>query len=158
MSGNPPSTRVTADDRLRARLAELKGKGRGTVFCVMGAGNGGLAMAGHLGVLGHRVRLYNRTEENLQGVLWHGGVRVEGAVTGFGPVEVATSDVGEALDGADVIMIVTPSTAHRELAAACAPVLDEGQLVVLNPGRTGGALEFRKVLGDAGGTTRALVG
>ncbi|HEY9594870.1 MAG TPA: NAD/NADP octopine/nopaline dehydrogenase family protein, partial [Spirochaetia bacterium] len=94
----------------------------------------------------------------LNGVRWHGGIRVEGAVTGFGPVDVATSDVEEALEGADVVMVVTPSTAHREIAAASAPVLTEDQLVVLNPGRTGGALEFRKVLGDAGGTTRALVG
>jgi opine dehydrogenase len=42
-------------------------------------------------------------------------------------------------------MVVTPSTAHRPLAALMAPHLHDGQVVVLNPGRTGGALEFRQV-------------
>jgi opine dehydrogenase len=109
-------------------------------------------MAGHLGILGFPVTLYNRTPENLDGVRWHGGIKVDGAVTGFGPVKTATSDMPEALSGADVVMVVTPSTAHRNLAAAMAPHLADGQLVVLNPGRTCGALEFRKVFDDSGMT------
>jgi opine dehydrogenase len=57
--------------------------------------------------------------------------------------------MAEALSGADVIMVTTPSTAHRDLGALMAPHLADGQVVVLNPGRTGGALEFRKALLDA---------
>jgi opine dehydrogenase len=114
-------------------------------------------MAGHLGILGHPVSLYNRTAERLAAVRWHGGIRVEGAVSGFGRVAPATADIGEALDGADVIMVVTPATAHRGLATLMAPHLRDGQIVVLNPGRTGGALEVRKVFADTGVAAAVVV-
>lgn len=146
-----PGTSRT-ETRIIPHLRRIAAKGVDTAFCVIGAGHGGLAMAGHLGILGHPVTLYNRTAENLDGVRWHGGIKVDGAVTGFGPVRTVTSNIAEALDGADVVMVVTPSTAHRGLATAMAPNLREGQLVVLNPGRTCGALEFRRVFDDCGVT------
>jgi len=48
-----------------------------------------------------------------------------------------------------VVMVVVPSTAHRPLARKMAPYLRDGQVVVLNPGRTGGALEFHQALADS---------
>ncbi|HUJ75099.1 MAG TPA: hypothetical protein VL359_09580, partial [bacterium] len=84
--------RVPREERLAARLRSLRDKGSAVCYCVLGAGHGGLAMAGHLGILGYPVHLYNRTTENLDGVRWHGGIKVAGAVTGFGPVARATSD------------------------------------------------------------------
>ena len=131
---------------VREILKQVKAKGKKAVWCVAGAGNGGLAMAGHLGYMGFEVRLYNRTDEHLNAVRWYGGVDLEGAVEGFGPVRTATSSIRTALEGAEVIMIVTPSTAHLPLAELMAPFLRDGQIVVLNPGRTGGALEFREAL------------
>lgn len=138
----PESECGTVREILRAAC----NKGKKAVWCVVGAGNGGLAMAGHLGLMGFDVHLYNRTDEHLAAVRWYKGVDIEGAIEGFGPVPMATSSVRVALEGADVVMIVTPSTAHYSLAAAMAPFLKNGQIVVLNPGRTGGALEFREVL------------
>jgi opine dehydrogenase len=38
-------------------------------------------------------------------------------------------------------MVVTTANAHKELAAKIAPFLDKEQIIVLNPGRTGGAFE-----------------
>jgi opine dehydrogenase len=138
----PEETRWT---RIGELLRAAKAKGKAAVWCVAGAGNGGISMAGHLGLMGFEVRLYHRTDERLNAVRWYGGVELEGVVEGFGPVAMATSSIGEAVRGADVVMIVTPSTAHRPLAEAMAPHLADGQLVVLNPGRTGGALEFSAV-------------
>ena len=132
--------------KVRDILGAVCEKGKKAVWCVVGAGNGGLSMAGHLGLMGFETRLYNRTDEHLNAVRWYGGVDLEGAVEGFGPVGLATSSIQAAVEGADVIMVVTPSTAHFALAAAMAPFLRDGQLVVLNPGRTGGALEFNEVL------------
>ena len=146
-----------SEERITGLLRGVREKGTEAVYCVVGAGNGGLAMAGHLGILGYPVRLYNRTPERLAGVRWHGGIKVDGAVSGFGPVRAATSDMGEAVRGADVVMVVTPATAHRGLAALMAPHLGDGQLVVLNPGRTGGALELRKVFADMGVTASVVV-
>ena len=144
-------------ERTAALLRATRARGIETAFCVVGAGHGGLAMAGHLGILGHPVSLYNRTPAHLDGVRWHGGVKVGGAVNGFGPVRLATSNMAEALEGADVVMVVTPATAHRGLAEAMAPDLRDGQLVVLNPGRTGGALELKRIFDDAGVTASVVV-
>lgn len=155
--GNERLARRGTDARMIARLRQVRAKGTGASYCVIGAGHGGLAMAGHLGILGHPVNLYNRTDEKLDGVRWHGGIKVGGAVTGFGPVGTATSDMREAVEGVDVVMVVTPSTAHRGLASIMAPLLRDGQLIVLNPGRTGGALEFRKVFQDAGMKAAVIV-
>jgi len=65
--------------------------------------------------------------------------------------------MAQAIAGADVVMVVTPSTAHRSLARLMAPALADGQIVVLNPGRTGGALEFRKEIAEAGCAARPVV-
>ena len=54
-------------------------------------------------------------------------------------------------------MVVTPSSAHADVAAACAAHLSDGQIVVLNPGRTCGAIEFTKVLRDNGCTADVTV-
>lgn len=113
--------------------------------CIIGAGNGGVAMAGHLGLKGHRVRLYSRDEAKLAPVRKARGITVTGAVQGFGPVEVATTDLAEAIDGVDVIMVTTPASAHADVARALAPHLRR-QVIVLNPGRTGGALEVQQLL------------
>jgi opine dehydrogenase len=121
------------------------------VFCVMGAGHGGLAMAGHLALKGFEVRLYNRTDARLEAVRAMGGVEitsVEGVA--LGPIAAASSDAGPLLDGADIVMVVVPATGHAFIAQQCAPHLKDGQLVVLNPGRTFGALEFRQTLRRCG--------
>ena len=47
-------------------------------------------------------------------------------------------------------MVVVPSSAHADIARAAAPHLQDGQIVVLHPGRTCGAIEFDKVLRDNG--------
>jgi len=43
---------------------------------------------------------------------------------------------------------VVPSSAHAELAKRMAPFLKDGQIIVLHPGRTCGAIEVAKVLRD----------
>jgi len=117
-----------------------------------------MAMAGWLALRGGHVRLYNRTDDKLNGVRWHGGVRLSGTVRGFGAIERATSDIGEAMDGADVILVVTPATAHRSLAEAMAPHLRDGQIILLNPGRTFGAFEVRQILEEQGVEAAVCVG
>ncbi|OGS41570.1 MAG: NADP transhydrogenase subunit alpha, partial [Euryarchaeota archaeon RBG_16_62_10] len=65
---------------------------------------------------------------------------------GFGKIETATDDIRTAIEDADVIMVVVPATGHRFIAERCAPFVTSDQVVVLNPGRTFGALEFMHVL------------
>jgi opine dehydrogenase len=126
-------------------------------FAVLGAGNGGMAVAGHLAIMGFHVNLYNRSEERLWGVQKTGGIAVEGAVEGFGKINLATTNIEEALEDAEVIMVVVPATAHRFIAEQCAPYLKDGQIIVLNPGRTFGALEFKQVLKNKGTTANIII-
>jgi len=122
-------------------------------YTVIGAGNGGKAMAAHLGLMGFRVTLYNRTAARVEAVKKLGGIKLEsyeGGPHGFGKLERVTANMAEALAEADIIMVVVPSSAHRDIANSVAPHLRDGQIVVLHPGRTGGAIEFRKVVRDAG--------
>lgn len=118
-------------------------------YLVVGAGHGGKAMAAHLALMGFRVSLYNRTFEHVSAIKIRGGIDLDsypGGPRGFGPIALVTADIAEALADADVVMVVVPSTAHADIASAAAPYLRDGQIVVLNPGRTGGVLEFVRVL------------
>jgi opine dehydrogenase len=125
-----------------------------TRWAIIGGGNGGQSLAGHLSIMGFPVRLYDIFEETVAAISEQGGIHVEGAVKGFGKLEFATTDLGKALDGADVVMIVAPATAHRTIAENCAPVLADGQIVILHPGATCGSLEFRQVLDSKGCTAQ----
>jgi len=119
-------------------------------FCVLGAGHGGLAMAGHLALKGFRVNLYNRGRKRIRTLIQRKGIQVEGEVKGFGKINLASNNIQECLMGTDILMVVVPAVAHRFIAQTCAPHLKEHQIVVLNPGRTGGVLEFYNVLKEHG--------
>lgn len=103
-------------------------------------------MAGHLAIMGFPTRLWNRSRERVENVNDRGGVEVEGVIEGYGRVELASDDIEEVLDGADVVMVVVPASAHRDIAETCAPHLKSRHTVILNPGRTFGAIEFMNVL------------
>ncbi len=118
------------------------------IWAVIGGGNGGQSLAGHLAIMGFGVRLYDIFPETIDVIRKAGGIQVEGAVAGFGNLELATTDISEAVAGADIVMVVAPAVAHREIAAACAPHLADNQVIFIHPGATGGALEFKKVLSD----------
>jgi opine dehydrogenase len=125
-----------------------------TRYTVIGAGNGGKAMAAHLALMGFPVALYNRTLEHIDAIKTRGGIDLvagwEEGPSGFGKLALVTSDMAEALERADVVMVVVPATAHADVARAASLHLRDGQVVVLHPGRTGGALEFVHVLGQCG--------
>ncbi len=124
-------------------------------YCVVGAGHGGSAMAAHLALMGFEVNLYNRSPERLEAILMSGGVELlapelNDVPSGFACIKRATSNMEEALEGVDIVRVCIPATGHAFIAEQCAPHLRDGQIVVLNPGRTGGALEFHHVLKGAG--------
>ena len=122
-------------------------------YTVLGAGHGGKAMAAHLSLLGAEVALWNRTFDHISIIKKRGGIELdspEGGPHGFGKLSLVTSSMEEAVAHAQVIMVVLPSSAHADIAKAAAPFLKDGQLVILHPGRTLGALEFAKTIRDMG--------
>ena len=129
-------------------------------FTVMGAGHGGKAMAAHLACMGADVALWNRTFEHISIIKKRGGIELEGPDAGahsFGRLSLVTADIAEALAHAQVIMVVLPSSAHADIARAAAPYLKDGQIIILHPGRTLGALEFTRVIRAQGCTADVTV-
>lgn len=121
-------------------------------ICVIGAGNGGSAIAGDLTLAGHSCRLFEFPEyrDNLEPILERGGITVTGiARTGFARLSVATFDLGEAVRGAGLVMVATQALAHERVARELAPHLADGQTVILWPG-SGGTLAARSVWDQLG--------
>jgi len=120
-------------------------------YTVIGAGHGGKAMSAHLALMGCDVTLFNRTYEHIAAIDKRGGIDLEsyeGGPHGFGKLRKVTSDLQEAIESTEVIMLVVPSSAHADIAREAAPYFQDGQIVILHPGRTCGAIEFDKMLRD----------
>jgi opine dehydrogenase len=133
---------------------------RNDAVAILGAGHGGLALAGYLAQQGHHVALWNRSPERVAPVAAESGIHLEGAgaVATLAPIALATSNLAQALAGVSRILVAVPASGHADVARRCAPHLRDGQTVLLLPGRTGGALEFRRVLRTAGCRANVLLG
>ena len=124
---------------------------------VLGAGNGGQATAADLTLRGHRVRLYDRYPEVTDPFAATRRIVARGAVAGEAVVADVTNDLARAVDGAEVVLVSVPGFALEWMARALAPYLAEGQVVVLHPGGTGGALETRRVWREAGAAASVVL-
>jgi opine dehydrogenase len=118
---------------------------------VLGGGNGALAFAAYLGLKGERVCLWEFPEfrRGLEWIYQHHRIQATGEVQGEAEV-TCCEDLRQALQGAKLLMAVVPAFAHRRLAEEIAPFLEEDTVLILNPGRTGGALEVASILGRRG--------
>jgi opine dehydrogenase len=104
---------------------------------ILGAGNGGCAAAAQLSHAGFEIRLYGRSRHATDPLSAIGGIEFEGALgKGFARLALITNDIGQAMAGADLVLIMTPTHAHEEIARALAPYLTPGHLVMAAPGHT----------------------
>jgi opine dehydrogenase len=120
-------------------------------YAVIGAGHGGKAMAAHLALMGFSVNLYNRSRDHIAEIKARGGIdleNIEGELHGFAKLSLITSDIERAIRNSELIMVVVPASAHVDIAKMFAPHLRDGQIILLHPGRTFGAIEFAKTLKD----------
>ena len=131
---------------------------RNLKVAVIGAGNGGQAMAGYLAKRKIRVSLYDRNPQKIYDLKKKGGIQLQGCEDGFAHVECFTSDIEEAINGAELIMVTTVANAHADVAHKIAPHMEDGQIIILNPGRTCGALVFKEALKNSGCTKRYYLG
>lgn len=108
-------------------------------------------MAGHLLDEGYKVALWNRPdEEPFEELCRAGSLSVHGALEGRFTPDLLTTSMEEAISDTPLVLVAVPAHAHRIVMQQMAPLLQPGQCVVLNPGRTGGVWEARKILSDAG--------
>jgi glycerol-3-phosphate dehydrogenase (NAD(P)+) len=100
------------------------------MIAVLGAGNWGTTLAALIGSNGHRVQLWTKHAAQRDEI--NGRHTNERAIPGLSlPVEVsATTELGEAVRGAEMVLIVIPSKGFREVASALGEVLMPEQLVL----------------------------
>jgi opine dehydrogenase len=118
---------------------------------VCGAGRGGMTMAADLTLMGHSVRLFQlpRFAGSLDPIRDNKGIKISGHTssgkTGTVMPELVTTDPVEALQGAEVVMIVSPVFGHEAFMEILAPYFEDGQIVVFNTGYWA-SLRFRSLI------------
>jgi opine dehydrogenase len=117
---------------------------------IIGAGSGGVYLASQLGLFGCRLRLHDLNDARLADIRGRGGIDVEGDTGGFAGIELATPELAPAIDGADVIVLTTGGNHQANAARSMAPLLRDGQIILLIQGNTGGSLLVRRALDAAG--------
>ncbi len=126
---------------------------------ILGAGNGGMTLAAHLGLDGHEVRLFELAEyANFEQIREQSGIRISGVEKqGLGKIALATSDIATAVRGAEVIFNPVPAYAYEIFARAAASHLEDGQIVVAM-GKGGGSVVWSQVLREPGVKKNVVLG
>lgn len=111
---------------------------------VLGAGAGGAAAVVELTAAGHQVVLWNRSATTLAPLQEAGGVAFDGVFgEGIARPTLITADLRDAIRDAEIAVVTLPTFLHAAVARALAEAeWPADRPVLLNPGHTGGALEF----------------
>jgi opine dehydrogenase len=98
---------------------------------------------------GHDVSLFSHPghDQEIGPVSDRGGIVAEGVLEGFAPVRTATTDIGEAMEGAETVLVVGPAYATEIIAADVAAYLRPGITVVVCPGSCAGSVAFKRAAG-----------
>jgi opine dehydrogenase len=114
------------------------------LIAVCGGGNGGHAVAANLSLAGFKVNFFELPQfaDSFEKVLRTKEIQIEGvSIDGMAKLNLATTDIQQAIKDAEVIFVITPAFGHKAMADVCAPFVQDGQMIVLMPG-SGGSLEF----------------
>ena len=119
---------------------------------VLGAGAGGSASVAELVQAGHDVRFWARSARTLEPHVALGGVAYDGKLgEGIARPSLITSDIEAAIADADAAVVVLPTFSHAAIADALSQAgWPSDRPVILNPGHTGGALEFAATFARSG--------
>ncbi len=116
---------------------------------VIGAGNSGLATSGYLSMNGFSVRLWNRSHKTIKKLIKTKTIKVGGVSQGEARLDVVTTDINQAIENTDLIMVTTPANSHVDIANILKEHIDPDVPIILNPGRTFGALVFGNTLRES---------
>lgn len=123
------------------------------VHAVLGAGNGGLALAGDLAGREYRVRLYEHPDlaDPFETIRRDRHIRLIDDAGNYatGALEVAGHDLDTVLDGAALVHLVVPVSAHEVFFEELLPRLRSDQCLILWAGRFG-TLRLRMMARDRG--------
>lgn len=126
-------------------------------YTVIGSGNGGLVTAGYIFLKGYEVFLYNRSEERIKYIKNHGYTIQFGDKSDKIWLNHVGNNLSEAVRDSDVIIAVITANGHSDLAEKITPYLEDGQIILLAPGRTCGVLLFNNTLKKAGCKANVII-
>ncbi|WP_315308733.1 NAD/NADP octopine/nopaline dehydrogenase family protein [Pseudoramibacter alactolyticus] len=135
-------------------------------IAIIGAGGVGKTMAGDCALAGQKVNLWEQEgfKKNLTNIM-RTGIKLSGNQfstygferKGIGRLNMATTDMAEAVKGAGNIIVTTIAGAHETVFRELIPLLEDGQVVHIIPDNLG-TFEFRKIMRELGCTTKVIVG
>lgn len=114
---------------------------------IIGGGNGGLSFGVKLMENDIEVNLYDKFQDILEPII-HNNNEItlmkdtEQVTKRF---HLVTTNLKEAIENVAFIFVITPAFAHQYIAKDIAKYVTDDQIVVLHPGRTGGALEVKHI-------------
>ena len=122
-------------------------------IAVLGGGNGSYAAAADFTKAGHEVRWWRRSYADFGSIAQDASLRLLDH-RGRHELRIAhvCAEIGDAVNGAELIVCPTPAFAQMDIAALLAPHLQDGQVVFLPPGTFGSVLMARASYA-AGGVT-----
>ena len=123
-------------------------------WAIIGGGNGGQAFAAYLSMEGLDITLYDIFPQTVDAINKQGGIHLDGSAknSGFGKILFASTDMEKVISNASVILVVLPSIYHNSIAQKIAPLLKDGQIVILNPITPLGTIDFQNTLTKSGCT------
>ncbi|WP_391206720.1 NAD/NADP-dependent octopine/nopaline dehydrogenase family protein [Psychrobacillus sp. L4] len=114
---------------------------------IIGAGNGGLTASYHLSKIGNSVCVYDSPQFDMQirAIIDTGGIKAleelhdyQMLYPGFEKITKATTNMKEAVQFSDVLIMICPSFAQEILFKEMLPHLKDDQIIVIMPGNYGG--------------------
>ena len=133
-------------------------------IAVLGGGSGAHAMAADLALAGHEIRMAELPSlaENIAAVQALGGIQLTGTAPmggspGFARLHLVTTDIPEAVEGAELIMVVVPAYGHEPFMRALVECVRGDQVVVFHSSYFA-SLIFGKMLSEAGRAGEILFG
>lgn len=118
---------------------------------ILGCGNGGQALAGHLSLLGHQISLYADPEHmgGLLAIQQQNGIQLTGAVEGFATLACVSTNLSECLKEAEVILLALPAFACDDIFKKMLPHLRKGQIIVNLAGYFSALFEHQTLLNSS---------
>jgi len=114
---------------------------------ILGAGNGGVTAAYHLSMMEKEICIYDAApfDTQIKAINSKGGITAVDKLNdhsmnfpGFQKIHLATTDIKEAVDFSDIIIMICPSFAQELFFNSILPHLKDNHIIVLLPGNYGG--------------------
>lgn len=121
-------------------------------IAIIGCGNSGCAHAAKLTQAGHSVRLLKTShslhETNFERVVESGGIQLHDldGTKQFIRLPCVTRDPERAVLGAQVVLVLTQTMYHAQVASMIAPFVKQAEMVLVVPGYMG-SVYFQKAIG-----------